>query len=120
MVLTHILTHGLVFAFIVNGYLLLMMLTTSPRVWGYADYSEAIKLKVPPQTREEKRLASGWTLEPKTFLEKNQAAQKEATNTEVIANPLSEPIIPQVFSDLRSVSTGLPANRHRTAHSTDT
>ncbi len=70
--------------------------------------------------REEKRLASGWTLEPKTFLEKNQAAQKEATNTEVIANPLSEPIIPQVFSDLRSVSTGLPANRHRTAHSTDT
>ena len=57
MVLTHALTHGLLFALVVNGYLLVMMLTTSPRVWGYADYSEAIKAKVPPQTREEKRLA---------------------------------------------------------------
>jgi len=57
MVLTHALTHGLLFALVVNGYLLVMMLTTSPRVWGYADYSEAIKAKVPPQTREERRLA---------------------------------------------------------------
>ena len=48
MILTHIVTHALFFAVIVNGYLLLMMLTTSPRVWGYSDYSEAIKAKVPP------------------------------------------------------------------------
>jgi hypothetical protein len=33
------------------------MVSTSPRVWGYSDYSEAIKAKVPPQTRKEKRLA---------------------------------------------------------------
>ena len=57
MVWTHLATHGLFFAVVVNGSLLVMMLTTSPRVWGYADYSEAIKAKVPPQTAKEKRLA---------------------------------------------------------------
>jgi len=57
MVLTHVAAHGLLFGLAVNGYLLLMMITTSPRVWGYTDYSEAIKLKVPPQTKEERRLA---------------------------------------------------------------
>ena len=57
MVLTHLVAHGLLFAVIVNGYLLLVMVTTSPRVWGYSDYSEAIRAKVPPQTREERRLA---------------------------------------------------------------
>jgi hypothetical protein len=34
-----------------------MMITVSPRVWGYSDYSEGIKAKVPPQTKKEKRLA---------------------------------------------------------------
>ncbi|MCK4900707.1 MAG: hypothetical protein KAS38_18140, partial [Anaerolineales bacterium] len=34
-----------------------IMVSTSPRVWGYSDYSEAIKAKVPPQTWKEKRLA---------------------------------------------------------------
>jgi len=57
MVLTHVATHGLLFAFVVNAYLLVMMLTTSPRVWGYTDYSDEIKTKVPPQTEKEKRLA---------------------------------------------------------------
>jgi len=57
MVLTHLVTHGLFYAVMVTGYLLLVMLTTSPRVWGYADYSDAIKAKVPPQTGAEKRLA---------------------------------------------------------------
>jgi hypothetical protein len=33
------------------------MVSTSPRVWGYTDYSEAIKAKVPPQTQKERRLA---------------------------------------------------------------
>jgi len=58
MILTHIITHGLFFAVIVNGYLLLMMVTTSPRVWGYSDYPGSIKVKVPPQTAKEKRLAA--------------------------------------------------------------
>lgn len=57
MISSHILTHSLLFAVLVNGYLLLVMVFTNPRVWGYSDYSDAIKAKVPPQTREEKRLA---------------------------------------------------------------
>lgn len=57
IVWTHVLTHGLFFGIVVTGYLFVMMLTTSPRVWGYADYSEAIKAKAPPPTKEEKRLA---------------------------------------------------------------
>ena len=57
MVLTHLVAHSLFFAAIVNGYLFLIMVSTSPRVWGYSDYSEAIKAKVPPQTKKEKRLA---------------------------------------------------------------
>ena len=57
MVLTHLVAHSLFFATIVNGYLFLIMVSTSPRVWGYSDYSEAIKAKVPPQTWKEKRLA---------------------------------------------------------------
>jgi len=58
MVVAHLITHGLFFTFIVNGYLLLVMILTSPRVWGYADYPEVIKNKVPPQTRREKLLAT--------------------------------------------------------------
>ena len=57
MVLTHIAVHGLGYAFIVNGYILLVMVTTSPRVWGYADYAEQIKAKVPAQSKQERRLA---------------------------------------------------------------
>lgn len=51
-------THGLFYAGIVTGYLLLLMITTSPRVWGYSDYSQAIKDKVPLQTKREKLLAT--------------------------------------------------------------
>ncbi|MDX1377333.1 MAG: hypothetical protein R3307_00675 [Anaerolineales bacterium] len=40
-----------------NGYLFLMMITLSPRVWGYSDYSQEIKAKVPPQTTSERRQA---------------------------------------------------------------
>ena len=57
MLLTHLVTHSLFYAIIFNGYLLLMMVSTSPRVWGYSDYSDAIKAKIPPQTKKEKRLA---------------------------------------------------------------
>lgn len=57
MVASHLIVHSLLYAAIFNGYLLLMMISTSPRVWGYTDYPEAIKAKVPAQTSEEKRLA---------------------------------------------------------------
>lgn len=33
------------------------MITLSPRIWGYTDYSEAIKRKVPPQTKNERIIA---------------------------------------------------------------
>lgn len=54
MVMGHVLTHGLIFAVIANAYLFLVMISTSPRVWGYTDYPEAIKNKVPAQTPREK------------------------------------------------------------------
>lgn len=57
MIVKHLLTHGLFYAVVVTGYLFLIMVTTSPRVWGYNDYSQAIKDKVPPQTKGEKKLA---------------------------------------------------------------
>jgi hypothetical protein len=57
MVMRHVLVHSLLFAAVANAYLFLVMISTSPRVWGYADYPEAITNKVPPQTRREKRLA---------------------------------------------------------------
>jgi hypothetical protein len=58
MVIAHLITHGLFFTFIVNGYLLLVMILTSPRIWGYSDYPQVIKNKVPPQTRREKLFAA--------------------------------------------------------------
>jgi hypothetical protein len=62
MVAEHIVTHGLLYSAVFNGYLLLMMITTSPRVWGYSDYSDEIKAKIPPQTKEERRAAILWAL----------------------------------------------------------
>jgi hypothetical protein len=58
MVVAHVITHGLFFAVIANGYLLLVMALISPRVWGYTDYSEAIKNKVPAQTKRERQLSA--------------------------------------------------------------
>ncbi len=57
MILAHIITQVFFYSILVTGYLLLMMVTISPRVWGYNDYPQEIKDKVPPQTRAEKRLA---------------------------------------------------------------
>ena len=62
MVGNHILIHGLFYAAVFNGYLLLMMVTTNPRVWGYADYSDEIKAKIPPQTKEERGKAILWAI----------------------------------------------------------
>jgi len=52
--------------------------------------------------KEEKRMASGWTLEPKTFLEKNQAALM-ATNTQ--ERPAIESIRIQDIAGLKQPAT---------------
>ncbi|MFX0182000.1 MAG: hypothetical protein ACFE95_02865 [Candidatus Hodarchaeota archaeon] len=57
MFFTYVILHGLFYASIGTGYLFLFMITFNPRVWGYQDYPEAIKKKVPPQTRQERLLA---------------------------------------------------------------
>ena len=57
MIISHLIIHGLIFGIIVNSYLFLVMITTSPRIWGYQDYPEVVKNKVPPQTKKEKLLA---------------------------------------------------------------
>lgn len=49
---------ALFYGAVVTGYLLFMMVTLSPRVWGYQDYPERIKERVPPQTRRE-RITAG-------------------------------------------------------------
>ena len=48
------LIHGLIYGAVTTGYLLLFMVTTSPRIWGYANYPRAVKDKVPPRSRNEK------------------------------------------------------------------
>ena len=57
MVLKTVVIDSLVFAGAANLYLFLMMITTSPRVWGYSDYPATVKEKVPPPTRKEKLTA---------------------------------------------------------------
>ena len=63
----HIITHSLLYAVVFNGYLLLMMVTTNPRVWGYSDYPDEIKAKIPPQTKEERRKAILWAIPMMVF-----------------------------------------------------
>lgn len=58
MVVAHLLTHGLFFTFILNGSLLLVMVLTSPHIWGYADYPVVIKIKVPPPNKKRETLLS--------------------------------------------------------------
>ena len=57
MVIQHLMSHGLFYALFVNLYLFILMISTSPRVWGYADYPQVVKDKVLPQTRREKLVA---------------------------------------------------------------
>lgn len=57
LILNHLILHGLFFTLIAAGYIFVVMVTVSPRVWGYQDYPEAIKRKVPPQTKNERVLA---------------------------------------------------------------
>ncbi len=58
MVMIHVTTHGLFYAAVSTVYIFLLMISTGPRVWGYSDYPQAVKDKVPPQTRKERRLAA--------------------------------------------------------------
>ena len=58
MIAKYIFTQGLLYSVIVNAYLFLFMISTSPRVWGYNDYPDEVKNKVPPQTKKEKSLAA--------------------------------------------------------------
>ena len=55
--LRHLILHTLTFILVTNGYLLLVMIATSPRVWGHHDYPEVVRSKVPAQTTGEKALA---------------------------------------------------------------
>ena len=57
MLLNYSIVQGLLFALIFNGYLFLIMVSFNPRIWGYQDYSEEIKAKVQPQTRQERQTA---------------------------------------------------------------
>jgi len=57
MLLNYSIVQGLLFALIFNSYLFLIMISFNPRVWGYQDYSEEIKEKVQPQTRQERQTA---------------------------------------------------------------
>ena len=54
--LENIIVHGSIYVIIVNLYLFVIMLTLSPRVWGYTDYGESITSGVPPQTSREKKI----------------------------------------------------------------
>lgn len=56
--LENILFHGSITVVLLIGYLLPIMRFTSPRVWGYSDYPEEIKKRVPPQTAQERKLAT--------------------------------------------------------------
>lgn len=66
MTWTYIVGSSLFYGGLVTAYLFVVMITTSPRVWGYTDYSQAVKAKVPPQTAAEKRLA--WLISIPWFL----------------------------------------------------
>ncbi|MFC1802605.1 hypothetical protein ACFL0D_01420 [Thermoproteota archaeon] len=54
--LTYTLQEGLIYGAGITGYLLVMMMTVNPRIWGYSDYPERVKRKVhPPSDCEKKR-----------------------------------------------------------------
>ncbi|MFX1474957.1 MAG: hypothetical protein ACFFCO_05755 [Promethearchaeota archaeon] len=55
LLLTNIIFHGLIFAFILTVYLLIVMVAVSPRVWAFSDYPKTITNHVPPQTKSERR-----------------------------------------------------------------
>ncbi|MFX0209678.1 MAG: hypothetical protein ACFFDT_27100 [Candidatus Hodarchaeota archaeon] len=57
MVFERIVLNGFFYTTVSTLYLLLLMITLNPRIWGYQDYPEKIKAKVPKQTRRERGIA---------------------------------------------------------------
>jgi len=57
MVFSYILINSLFYAVIATGYILMLMYFFNPRIWGYQDYPDIIKEKVPPQTGRERGIA---------------------------------------------------------------
>ena len=57
MMIKTIVIHSLIFTTLFNGFLFLMMISFNPRIWGYSDYPQIVKDKVPAQTSREKRTA---------------------------------------------------------------
>ncbi|KPK55693.1 MAG: hypothetical protein AMS21_13375 [Gemmatimonas sp. SG8_38_2] len=50
--------HALTYVLVTNGYLFLVMIATSPRIWGYHDYPATVRAKVPPQTKKERAIGA--------------------------------------------------------------
>jgi hypothetical protein len=63
--------------------------------------------------KEEKRFSTSWSLEPKTFFEKNQAALAEMPNNDRIAGLLREPTIIQNLAALRQRPLPFYANDNK-------
>jgi len=57
MLTTYTILHGLICGISFTGYIFLLMITLSPRIWGYQDSPERVKAKVHPQTRRERTIA---------------------------------------------------------------
>jgi hypothetical protein len=57
LIIKTVVVDSLIFAGAANLYLFLIMITTSPRVWGYSDYPPVVKEKVLPPTSGERRKA---------------------------------------------------------------
>jgi H+/Cl- antiporter ClcA len=57
MQIDYSLQQGLIYGSIFTGYIFLLMITLSPRIWGYSDYPDIIKKKVQPPTRHERTIA---------------------------------------------------------------
>ena len=62
MLFSYSLIHGMIYGGGITGYILLLMVTTSSRVWGYQDYPDRVKEKVPPQTKRERRMAGVFSI----------------------------------------------------------
>ena len=57
--------------------------------------------------KEEKRLAEGWTIEPKTFFEHNKAALAEVEDNAGLANSLNEQALIQNLASLKPLPVSL-------------
>lgn len=69
--------------------------------------------------KEAKRLAAGWTLEPKTFFEKNQAAERESTSPGIENKILDSTNLAENFVELGKASALIPGNRPRPIREND-